>query len=60
MLLYLLNESFERIGIIDSYVSIIWTTRYQDVGEFELYLPSNNPNAFECGQFLQRDDDKNQ
>lgn len=58
MLLYLLNESFERIGIIDSYVSIIWTTRYQDVGEFELYLPSNNPNAFECGQFLQRDDDK--
>lgn len=58
MLLYLLNESFEKIGIIDSYVSIIWTTRYQDVGEFELYLPSNNPNTFKCGQFLQRDDDK--
>lgn len=57
MILYLLNDSFEKIGIIDSYVSMIWTTRYQDVGEFELYLPAQGPNEFECGQYLQRDDD---
>lgn len=58
MILYLLNESFEKIGIIDDYVSIIWTTRYQSAGEFELYLPSNNPNEFKCGQFVMREDDK--
>lgn len=56
MILYLLNESLEKIGIIDDYVSIIWTPRYQDVGDFELYLPSNNPNTFQTGQFIQRDD----
>lgn len=56
MILYLLNDSFEKIRIIDSYTSIIWTTRYQEAGEFELYLPARDSNEFECGQFLQRED----
>ena len=35
--LYVLNTNFERIAIIDSYESIIWTDRYREAGDFELY-----------------------
>lgn len=40
--IYVLNTSFERIGIIDYCTSIIWTTRYCDAGDFELYLPATS------------------
>lgn len=36
--IYVLNSSFEKIGIIDTYQSIIWTTRYYAPGDFELYI----------------------
>lgn len=32
-----LNKNFEMVHIIDSYKSIIWTDRYNDAGDFELY-----------------------
>ena len=38
MNIYILNTSLERIGLIDSFSSIIWTNRYYDCGDFELYL----------------------
>lgn len=56
MILYLLNKSFERIEIIDTYVSLIWTMRYQEAGEFELYLPYSESLKFDCGQMIQRED----
>lgn len=34
-----LNTSFESVGIIDEYESLIWTDRYQECGDFELTLP---------------------
>ena len=37
---YVLNRSFETIGIIDNYTSVIWTLRYNDVGDFEIYVKS--------------------
>jgi len=33
-----LNESFELVAIIDYYKSLIWTERYREAGDFELYL----------------------
>lgn len=41
MNLYVLNKKFERIEVIDTYTSIIWTNRYYSYGDFELYLPAN-------------------
>lgn len=38
--IYVMNENMDRIGIIDYCKSIIWTKRYYDIGEFELYLPA--------------------
>ena len=38
--LYILNKNFEKIGLIDTYESVIWTTRYYTYGDFELYIPA--------------------
>lgn len=32
------NTNFERVAICDTYESLIWTDRYNDVGDFELYF----------------------
>lgn len=37
--LEVLNQEFERVAIIDTYKSAIWTDRYCDYGDFELYIP---------------------
>lgn len=37
MAIYILNKKFESIHIIDSFESFIWTDRYLDIGDFELY-----------------------
>ena len=54
--LYLLDSSFRKIAVIDTWVSLIWIRRYQDVGEFELYIPSVQAGIFEAGQFIRRAD----
>lgn len=41
MNLYVINKSFEVVDIIDTYTSLIWTTRYYDCGDFELYVSAN-------------------
>lgn len=37
--IFVLNQKFEIIDVIDSYESLIWTDRYFKYGDFELYLP---------------------
>ena len=34
--------SFELICIIDDYIELVWTDRYNDCGDFELKLPANS------------------
>lgn len=35
----ILNTDFEQVGIVDVYKSFIWTDRYQESGDFEVYAP---------------------
>jgi len=44
MNIYVLNSTFQPIGIIDVYKSVIWTTRYSGTGEFELYCNASTEN----------------
>lgn len=37
--LYVLDTNRQEIAIIDSYKSFIWTDRYNEYGDFELYTP---------------------
>lgn len=38
MNIHVLDQSFNFIGLIDDYVSVIWRPAYYDVGDFELYI----------------------
>ena len=37
--LHVLNTNFETIAVIDAYESMLWTDRYNEPGEFEIYTP---------------------
>ena len=37
--LLILDDDLSSIAIIDTYTSLIWTDRFDDAGDFELYLP---------------------
>lgn len=56
--IYVLNRHFEKIGIIDYCASIIWTRRYCNEGDCELYLPADEEalNLLKVGRFLKRED----
>ena len=40
--LSVLNTKFEEVGIIDTPISLIWTDRFDQSGDFELCLPMDN------------------
>lgn len=39
MEILVLNKDFVAVAFIDEFESLIWTDRYQEMGDFELYLP---------------------
>lgn len=62
MNIYLLNTSLEIVDVIDSYKSLIWTTKYFEAGDFELYLPASEKmlNALQRDYYLVRESDMTQ
>lgn len=42
--IYVLDRDFNILGLCDNYKSIIWSTRYFEIGDFELYLPAIDDN----------------
>ena len=38
---YILNRDLETIGIVDNYESLIWTPRYFESGDFEIYTKAS-------------------
>ena len=38
MIIHVLDQSFNLVGVIDDYVSVIWRPAYHEIGDFELYL----------------------
>ena len=40
MELYILDDTYKRIEVIDRFESLVWTERFQDIGDFELTLYS--------------------
>lgn len=43
--IYLYDHNFTPKGIIDTYTSMIWTERYNDIGDCELVIPMDAPIA---------------
>ena len=42
MVFYVLDTNFNRTTVLDHYESIIWTDRFFEPGEFEIYLPAGS------------------
>lgn len=42
--LLVINPLYEAESVIDAYESLIWTDRYYEYGDFEIYLPATNDN----------------
>lgn len=41
MYYYLINQDLEVVDGIEMFESMIWTEKYSDIGDFELYLPAD-------------------
>ena len=56
----IMNKSFEKIGVIDDYSSLIWATRYYECGDFEIVVPidSNNIDLLQRDYYVMREDDE--
>lgn len=56
---YVLDKNLDAIGLVDTYKSLIWVNRYNDVGQCELYLPATTDalNLLQMGRYLMRGDD---
>ena len=52
--LYILDSAFNVIGVVDEFISLIWTRRYYDCGSYELYLPAERFELLEQGEYLYR------
>lgn len=59
MNIYVMEPTLERVGVIDSYRSLIWTQRYYEPGDFELWIDATPENIDLCrrGRMLYRDMD---
>lgn len=57
--LYLLDKNLKKIHIIDTYSSVIWTPRYNTVGDCELVIQASyeNLNKIKESKYISRDDD---
>ena len=60
MNLYILNESFDAVGIVDNAASIIWNSRYYESGDFEIYITANSEtvNLYQKDYYIYRVDDE--
>ena len=54
-----LDGDLNRIDVVDNYESLIWVSRYNDIGDCELYLPATDKaiQLLRKGYYLARDDD---
>lgn len=57
--LYIKNEVLETVAIIDNASSVIWTKRYYESGDFEVYILANENTVkyLKKGYYIQRQDD---
>ena len=56
-----MDDSFNRLAVIDDYSSLIWTSRYYTTGDFEICVEASEKNSdlFRQDYYIVRDDDEN-
>lgn len=59
MELWILDRNFEQIGVVDDYKSLIWSKRYNELGDCEIYIGASDRtiSLFQKGHYILRADD---
>lgn len=57
MIPIILDNNVNRIGMIDDYISLIWTSRYYQVGDFELCADISRADLLQTGFYVTRSHD---
>lgn len=59
MILYILNKTYDTVGLIDQAESILWNKKYNDIGECEIYIPCSEEymKLLKIGYYVYRFDD---
>lgn len=57
--LWILNNNLEQVGVIDDYKSLIWSKRYNLLGDCEVYIEASKKNVqlLDRGNYILRNDD---
>lgn len=50
MEVWILSQDLESLAIVDAFDSFIWTDRYAEYGDFELYIPTNTEMLKTCAK----------
>lgn len=55
------DTNFIKLGVIDDYISLIWTTRYYEHGDFQIEIPITKENVelYQIGNYILRNDNPN-
>ena len=58
--LYILDKSFDQIGVVDYSKSVIWTKRYYELGDCQVYVSASvtTLELFQKGYYIMRHDDE--
>lgn len=57
MIPIIMNQNYERLAMVDDYISFIWTQRFYTVGDFELCTDIKYANLLQIGMYVIRDRD---
>ena len=59
MVIHVLDQSFNLIGIVEEYISVIWRPAYYEIGDFELYMSATpeSVNLLKKDYYLVRSND---
>lgn len=59
MFIQIYDQNIKQIGVIDEFISLIWTKRYNDVGDFQVEIPleGNIPEWIRTGNYVTLSDD---
>ena len=57
--LWIYNENFEALGVVDTYNSLIWANRFRQCGDFEIYVSMSTDleQLLQKGRWVVRPDD---
>jgi hypothetical protein len=59
MVIHVLDQSFNLLGVVDDFISVIWRPAYYEVGDFELYINATSEavKLLQKNRYLVRDSD---